>query len=158
MRGATLYSGANARGVNISIHVPHARSDDVLALDCRPACDFNPRSSCEERHQDGATGYDIFLFQSTLLMRGATSVQPGRSRVHSNFNPRSSCEERLQIGHVARHVDIKCIFRAEILFVADSHTQRIVIVFMQDFVRTQHDVSPLRKAIPSRCRALIQPA
>ena len=112
MRGATLYSGANARGVNISIHAPHARSDDVLALDCRPACDFNPRSSCEERHQDGATGYDIVVFQSTLLMRGATSVQPGRSRVHSNFNPRSSCEERLQIRHVARHVDI---FQATLL-------------------------------------------
>ena len=45
-----------------------------------------------------------------------------------------------QIRHVARHVDIKCILRAEILLIADSHTQRIVIVFMQDFMRTQYNI------------------
>ena len=55
----------------ISIHAPHARSDDRLA-----------RQSC-----------NIGLFQSTLLMRGATSWSP-RRQSRRYFNPRSSCEER----------------------------------------------------------------
>ena len=79
----------------ISIHAPHARSDGQ----CRPLpgiqCDFNPRSSCEERLDDqsgciSSRGISIHApharsdwrwlphrakppkFQSTLLMRGAT--------------------------------------------------------------------------------------
>ena len=98
---------------------------------------FNPRSSCEERHTAGAGNGDRrisihapharsdlddvppsypVLFQSTLLMRGATKCHglfaerpdisihapharsDNRSRsvviCLSNFNPRSSCEER----------------------------------------------------------------
>lgn len=34
-------------------------------------------------------------FQSTLLMRGATSTYPPYVCASKNFNPRSSCEERL---------------------------------------------------------------
>ena len=57
---------------NISIHAPHARSDMPFALSDSP----------------------FSLFQSTLLMRGATSaaIRARTSRAH--FNPRSSCEER----------------------------------------------------------------
>ena len=36
-------------------------------------------------------------FQSTLLMRGATTGDAQRTREHRHFNPRSSCEERLHI-------------------------------------------------------------
>ena len=96
MRGATGSIFIQNRYPSISIHAPHARSDDdrshapVLAI----------------------------VFQSTLLMRGATfTKQSGgvswnisihapharsdlervadRYKVH-NFNPRSSCEERRQ--------------------------------------------------------------
>ena len=34
------------------------------------------------------------VFQSTLLMRGATGARRGRAEEGNNFNPRSSCEER----------------------------------------------------------------
>ncbi len=77
----------------ISIHAPHARSDPISTISS-----------------------DMLRFQSTLLMRGATSVtQLARRRLfisihapharsdhpdqvrggrHEYFNPRSSCEER----------------------------------------------------------------
>ena len=55
----------------ISIHAPHARSD----LDTLTA--INARG----------------VFQSTLLMRGATSVSSKHAATRY-FNPRSSCEER----------------------------------------------------------------
>ena len=56
----------------ISIHAPHARSDvKNMSLKDKPT-NFNPRSSCEERHG-----------------------QCNRQRDESGyFNPRSSCEER----------------------------------------------------------------
>ena len=79
--------------------------------------DFNPRSSCEERHfQNDCRGIvqgisihapharsDLFIkiasrilstFQSTLLMRGATRMVHGSIECIRHFNPRSSCEER----------------------------------------------------------------
>ena len=72
MRGAT-HSMASARS---------ARSN------------FNPRSSCEERHATTAFVMSSLLFQSTLLMRGATRPsRTSRAQPH-HFNPRSSCEER----------------------------------------------------------------
>ena len=83
---------------------------------CRPE-NFNPRSSCEERLLCKFKGERLVLFQSTLLMRGATSpntllmatfyisihapharsdsICPVHSVQITYFNPRSSCEERL---------------------------------------------------------------
>ena len=58
----------------ISIHAPHARSDSHTILGLYViGLDFNPRSSCEER-QPGRSRWRArkSLFQSTLLMRGAT--------------------------------------------------------------------------------------
>ena len=65
---------------SISIHAPHARSD--LSLACGPSCrhNFNPRSSCEERH----------------------IIPPERLICHAHFNPRSSCEERRHYGRPCR--------------------------------------------------------
>ena len=65
----------------------------VIGVPCRTH--FNPRSSCEERlictpHIAGKG-----LFQSTLLMRGATPSSRRRLTISTDFNPRSSCEERL---------------------------------------------------------------
>ena len=78
----------------ISIHAPHARSDYYTTYTAqksrnfnpRSSCeerqgkfcmvmhshDFNPRSSCEERRALKGIIVQFDLFQSTLLMRGAT--------------------------------------------------------------------------------------
>ena len=101
----------------ISIHAPHARSDDSSS--CMPPLRsyFNPRSSCEERLANGhdcglrtkisihapharsdapfsIVSRSISAFQSTLLMRGATMTSFSLFALSLNFNPRSSCEER----------------------------------------------------------------
>ena len=55
---------------------------------------FNPRSSCEERLNVYSKGIKDMIFQSTLLMRGATAWIISATSISSNFNPRSSCEER----------------------------------------------------------------
>ena len=96
MRGATTCAGAGAANRR----------------------NFNPRSSCEERLVFLSTGrcdvvisihapharsdttqqireYNTGTFQSTLLMRGATSVSTTPWPRLNHFNPRSSCEERL---------------------------------------------------------------
>ena len=57
---------------------------------------FNPRSSCEERRYIHCYFPSCTLFQSTLLMRGATLGIRRPDWSSHNFNPRSSCEERLQ--------------------------------------------------------------
>ena len=56
----------------ISIHAPHARSDASAARNGATASNFNPRSSCEERLKTGVMQSAPSIFQSTLLMRGAT--------------------------------------------------------------------------------------
>ena len=100
----------------ISIHAPHARSDHPGRHRSRIRNNFNPRSSCEERQQGCDITGIVFLFQSTLLMRGATSptlsaprflaisihapharsdwIRIDERRSGHDFNPRSSCEER----------------------------------------------------------------
>ena len=78
---------------------------------------FNPRSSCEERQMIHDPVFESYIFQSTLLMRGATWIAEDTLQQHidisihapharsdwkhsnkpntkGNFNPRSSCEER----------------------------------------------------------------
>ena len=82
--------------VDISIHAPHARSDLVESLDQLVKTDFNPRSSCEER-------------------RGSRDcVACGR-----NFNPRSSCEERLK--HIELSDDYPK-FQSTLLMRGATHT------------------------------------
>ena len=57
----------------ISIHAPHARSDGYGLVALFFVYDFNPRSSCEERRlSPQCKRLKRKLFQSTLLMRGAT--------------------------------------------------------------------------------------
>ena len=98
IRGATLDGKARFRVAVISIHAPHTRSD-VIVRDCFSTCRdisihaphtrsdiyrsqnprhipyFNPRSSYEERRNESAR-LSQFIFQSTLLIRGATAAQP----------------------------------------------------------------------------------
>ena len=74
MRGATSCRGGRHRGHDISIHAPHARSDRLTAPPRSQRGHFNPRSSCEERPATTSCmdAVDSRIFQSTLLMRGAT--------------------------------------------------------------------------------------
>ena len=59
---------------HISIHAPHARSDDIVLPRLEAGNDFNPRSSCEERLLSAVYScLHLHQFQSTLLMRGATA-------------------------------------------------------------------------------------
>ena len=79
----------------ISIHAPHARCDRSTCLICSYISDFNPRTSCEVRHNTGQPQDNTDIFQSTHLMRGAT-LQPSLPCLTvSYFNPRTSCEVRL---------------------------------------------------------------
>mgnify|MGYP003370240816 CR=1 FL=1 len=71
MRGATNQKAAGLATRDISIHAPHARSDNFKRIESPIGIDFNPRSSCEERrHRHISAGLLPY------------------------FNPRSSCEER----------------------------------------------------------------
>ena len=73
MRGATGGDKQLFQKMLISIHTPHAGSD-VLGL---------------------RAGMMILIFQSTLPMRGATSLLYAQALVYANFNPHSPCGERL---------------------------------------------------------------
>ena len=57
---------------DISIHAPHARSDRTRCRGGSRHDYFNPRSSCEERPNHRKSITIAVIFQSTLLMRGAT--------------------------------------------------------------------------------------
>ena len=75
-----------------------------MHLDCKSITQiqyFNPRSSCEERLAGFLLTAIRCVFQSTLLMRGATSAGEAFSAAGQDFNPRSSCEERL-LYHIHR--------------------------------------------------------
>ncbi len=100
----------------ISIHAPHAGSDRAGNGGRPDIGNFNPRSPCGERPERFPDDSDLWLFQSTLPMRGATTVyQPRRDlyrisihaphagsdcregrfhRERADFNPRSPCGER----------------------------------------------------------------
>ena len=101
----------------ISIHTPHAGSDDFPLKRRHSSRNFNPHSPCGERPHKWITQSRHILFQSTLPMRGATgSSRPtnrimrisihtphagsdgklfGNPRRYSDFNPHSPCGERL---------------------------------------------------------------
>ena len=95
MRGATLDTWLGVLLRQISIHAPHAGSDNVAFwppyvtknFNPRSPCgerrhtlnslvniftNFNPRSPCGERRDPWKTSCESMVFQSTLPMRGAT--------------------------------------------------------------------------------------
>ena len=74
IRGATTEYGDFYIQDMISIHAPHTRSDRAGRGNRPPARDFNPRSSYEERHALHTIRMFHHVFQSTLLIRGATPV------------------------------------------------------------------------------------
>ena len=74
MRGATDIDKEIARLIGISIHTPHAGSDAWSWVPKQSMSkDFNPHSPCGERLKYAVYRCVLFLFQSTLPMRGATA-------------------------------------------------------------------------------------
>ena len=108
MRGATTATASKRRNRRISIHTPHAGSDE------------KPHSSSSTRKlfqstlpMRGATPPDTAIltqdiqFQSTLPMRGATRFGLYYILSFLNFNPHSPCGERLcKINISRRHTII----------------------------------------------------
>ena len=116
VRGATYREFLRLSSIAISIHAPRERSDNIAGCQGGGSADFNPRSSWEERHLikvhniicpifqstllvRGATRHlrrymIISVFQSTLLVRGATFAVFTYAIMTVYFNPRSSWEER----------------------------------------------------------------
>ena len=80
--------------VRISIHAPHARSDNVIPIDVISYYNFNPRSSCEERHvlPLGQGCADHISIHAPHARSDSSVGTSARSPTY--FNPRSSCEER----------------------------------------------------------------
>ena len=122
MRGATCYLAGISKGRQcISIHAPHARSDDGGTFAFVRRVHFNPRSSCEERQRSRrrARSSADFNPRSSCEERPASKTSETNAKtsisIHapharsdhmvstqeitlSDFNPRSSCEERLGVG------------------------------------------------------------
>ena len=117
MRGATYLLCENVAGHMISIHAPHARSDDAgeagtddhkISIHAPHARSDDPwidalvswtKISIHAPHARSDDILDTFgaledTFQSTLLMRGATCRGGNDAGCEHDFNPRSSCEER----------------------------------------------------------------
>ena len=93
MRGATYGLEFLGRDTVISIHAPHARCDFVLNSP-QPSQQISihaPHARCD--FTTFSTLFNSVLFQSTHLMRGATSPSLYLPKL-VNFNPRTSCEVR----------------------------------------------------------------
>ena len=96
MRGATLTPLPPCRQQQISIHAPHARSD-MGPLSSQPVSSQISIHAPHARSDSAISRKKALslLFQSTLLMRGATISRHRSRSCRRHFNPRSSCEERL---------------------------------------------------------------
>ncbi len=111
MRGATYNKNHCGDTYVISIHAPHARSDDKDFAMLYSIYNFNPRSSCEER-QDCRGNICRYIHFNP---RSSCEERPQHRLIlffYSNFNPRSSCEER----QASRHTESsKLIFQSTLL-------------------------------------------
>ena len=79
---------------HVSIHAPHARGDRALCGGDGLGKGFNPRPSCEGRLLLLGLHGLADEFQSTPLMRGATTADTRSPSPPHRFNPRPSCEGR----------------------------------------------------------------
>ena len=75
MRGATCDLLKQSFVIVISIHAPHAGSDQKSNHPEQKPRNFNPRSPCGERHASKRHNAAGKIFQSTLPMRGATILK-----------------------------------------------------------------------------------
>ncbi len=99
LRGTTKRDRHEPDQLHISIHVPLARDDPCFSIPKRCFSDFNPRPSCEGRH-DLITVMDLWLnFNPRPSCEGRRRLRWCRSTPARNFNPRPSCEGRLSSRH-----------------------------------------------------------
>ena len=78
MRGATRDANLAKSASEVSIHAPHARGDFTSTRSSSFQRCFNPRPSCEGRPCALPLPCNSMRFQSTPLMRGATTSSSGR--------------------------------------------------------------------------------
>ena len=78
----------------ISIHAPHARSDTDVLLFTNHRDIFQSTLLMRGATACFFSSFSFSRFQSTLLMRGATYKSTHTKDARADFNPRSSCEER----------------------------------------------------------------
>ena len=95
MRGATCRAVIGyVRLREISIHAPHARSDLHSVSVRSPYLSISIHAPHARSDRGGSSSSPSMIFQSTLLMRGATAPRGVFPVTAHYFNPRSSCEER----------------------------------------------------------------
>ena len=93
MRGATRPCCPPEMHLPISIHAPHARSDWRSRITQRSDTLFQSTLLMRGATVGRGKFFSYKGFQSTLLMRGATQ-RTHHAGQRDDFNPRSSCEER----------------------------------------------------------------
>ena len=92
-----LFGNSDDLHYTISIHAPRAGSDAALRGSGCVHQYFNPRSPCGERHEHRGRSAGEVRFQSTLPMRGATTVgavQAGVVRFQSTLPMRGATKQR----------------------------------------------------------------
>ena len=149
---------ASAPGMDyasISIHAPHARSDCTRARSSASSINFNPRSSCEERRGVLLDSFDFREFQSTLLMRGATTLLWTACLHRSHFNPRSSCEERRRTSTTWRRIEEISIHAPHAR--SDNGQLSILAAHLEISIHAPHARSDLACALPGLRRRHFNP-
>ena len=94
MRGATVLSDISRSRCAISIHAPHAGSDNTSCMAQRGGVDFNPRSPCGERPTAGAVRYPTVFISIHAPHAGSDALLHHIPNGGQHFNPRSPCGER----------------------------------------------------------------
>ena len=116
VRGATALEKLETRLLEVSIHAPRAGRDCCVDVFSYMRLCFNPRAPCGARQEEDEEDTDVYTFQSTRPVRGATIGNRGRklitvvsihapragrdsharkSRSHpGSFNPRAPCGAR----------------------------------------------------------------
>ena len=102
MRGATPPKEGSLTTRGISIHAPHAGSDQDQDRRACHAQDFNPRSPCGERRALTYTRHRSAYFNPRSPC-GERRACTGRTRRGSYFNPCSPCGERLDCALSSFH-------------------------------------------------------
>ena len=98
VRGATFLRKRSERRLGISIHAPRAGSDIPHLSSSSVSSYFNPRSPCGERQSGKSDAFQPSEFQSTLPVRGATSVDSlPFSRFHISIHAPRAGSDGIQI-------------------------------------------------------------
>ena len=94
--------------INISIHAPLAGCDGHSGIRALLLRHFNPRTPCGVRLKRHGSNHDIYTFQSTHPLRGATSYRHRRPHVRriSIHAPLAGCDYDAGCGRDGRAISI----------------------------------------------------